>query len=175
MNRMNEGKVVSLVVTKDMIESNSILDVAKAIYKFEELGFDAFQKVAVVFHGYDSTSVEVWEMPEVRKWVNRLVNKIPYLFYYIEQEYFQTQQTLMLCLCDYESIYAGDRKSPEEWGEEMVPVDELPKHGMKIHVHRKSMLEMFSEIRKHAKVIKKGSNATKLISEMSKRYGVSAD
>jgi hypothetical protein len=172
---MLEGKVFTLVIDKEMIEKGSILEVAKAIYKMESAGVDAFQKIAITFHGYNDSKTEVWETPEIRKWCGRLINKIPHLFYYIENDHFQTQQTLMLCLNDYSSVYAGERKTPEEWGEELEDLEDVPQHKILINVHRKSMMNMFSEIRKHGKAIKKGSNATKVISEMSKRYGVSTD
>lgn len=172
---MLEGKVITLVVTKEMVEAKSILDVAKAIYKISDTGIDGFQRVAISFYGYDNTSVELWEMPEVRAWCQKLVNKIPYIFYYIENEYFQTQQTLMICLNDYESVFLGQQKSPEEYYKEGVELEELPQHKIKIHVHRKSMHEMYKEIRKHAKELKKPQNAIKLISEMSQLYGISAE
>jgi hypothetical protein len=53
---MHEGKVFSMVVEKSMVESGNVLDVIKTISKLESLGIDAFQKIAIVFHGYDSTS-----------------------------------------------------------------------------------------------------------------------
>lgn len=172
---MLEGKVFTLVIGKDMVEKENILDVVRAISKMEDNGVDAFERIAVSFHGYDDSSVEIWETPEIRKWCHKLINKIPHLFYYIENDYFQTQQTLMLCMNDYDSVYIGERKSPVQHTEDGLEVDEFPQHKVVIHVHQKSMRLMFSEIRKHARKLGKMKNAEKVIAEMSERYGVSTD
>jgi hypothetical protein len=172
---MSKGSMYSMIVTKDMVDEGRVLDIQKAISKLESAGVDTFQRVAIAFHGYDDTSVELWEMPEVRKWVGKLINKVPHLFYHVEQEVYQTQQTLMICLNDYDSVYAGERKSPEEHYHEGTKIDELPQHKIKVHVHQKSFRLMSSEIRKHARQIGKMANAEKVIKEMSERYGVSAN
>lgn len=172
---MSKGSMYSLIVDKNMIDSQNILDVAKAIYKLEGAGIDAFQRIAIAFHGYDDTSVELWEMPDVRRWCHKLINKIPHLFYYIENDVYQTQQTLMICMNDYNSVYLGERKSPEEHGAEGTTVENLPQHKIKIHIHQKSFRLMSAEIRKHARKLGKIANAEKVIEEMSERYGISID
>jgi hypothetical protein len=173
---MNDVKVYAAVVDKEHIlkkDIKPVVEVIDSVSLKEKLSKgDPFQKIAITISGYDNTADELWEIPEVRVWANRLINKIPYLFYYIENEFYQTQQTLMLCMNDYEAVFAGEKKSPDEYGKEGVRYDQLPQSTIKIHVHRKSMHEMFSEVRKHAKTLNKPQNAIKLVSEMSQRYGV---
>lgn len=165
-------KVYVAMVDKEHILSKDIRPIQHTISAVLLEEKDGFQKIAVSISGYDDTAVELWETPEVREWAHKLINKIPYLYYYIENEYYQTQQTLMLCMNDYDSVFQGERMSPIETTERGIDLDERPKHAMKIHVHQKSMRLMFAETRKHARTIGKMANAEKLVDEMSERYGI---
>jgi hypothetical protein len=161
------------IVSREAVEAGEILDVVKTVHKLAEL--KAFQQLAISFHGYDDTATEVWETPEVRKWCHKLINKVPYLFYYLEQEAYETRNTIMLCLNDHEAVLMGDKKSPEEYAAEGKEYQDLPRYMIKIHIHQKSFRLMAAEIRKHARQYGSLAKAEQVIQEMSDMYAVSAD
>jgi hypothetical protein len=160
---------------KSDIESLNIKPILQTISSLESLGESAFKSLAIAISGYDDTSIELWETPEVRRWAHKLINKIPYLFYYIETDAQNTQQTLMLCMNDFELLSLVQRKSPEQYHEEGYSLEDMPQHQLKIHVHQKSFRLMLAELRKYARRKGKPKLAEQLIKEMSDTYGVSTD
>lgn len=74
----------SLVITRDWVES---LDISKVIEFFDrlmvstELAFSKKGKIDISFHGYDSDSRELFEIPEVVIYAKAMAEKLPLLFF----------------------------------------------------------------------------------------------
>lgn len=156
----------SHILDKDI---KPVLQVIDAVRAKED---DAFQCIAISISGYDDTPVELWETKEVREWMHKLINQVPYLFYYIENEYYETQKTLMLCMNNFTSSYEGERLSPTETIARGINPEERPQHAVRMHIHQKSYRTMCAEIRKHARLIGKSANGEKAISQMNELYGM---
>lgn len=69
-----------------------------AIREFEKLSKRNFRsRVMLNFSGYDFDPREVYQIPEVRKWVNRLITNVPHLFYLISRENY-AMRIVFLCI-----------------------------------------------------------------------------
>mgnify|MGYP001371845177 CR=1 FL=1 len=173
--------LISFIVDREQVEAGDTLPFRKALSQLqamEQAGkLDAYRSIAIAFHGYNDRKEEVWEIPEVRKWVHKLINEIPYLFWYTENDITNTEQTLMLCVNPYEVVeIKGGPILPtnellDQLEKEGKGVEDLPKYQINIYVHPKSFREMASAIRKFAKQKEQGRRrAEALIEEMTKRY-----
>lgn len=76
---------------------------------------DMRSRVAIFFDGYDADPREVYQIPEVRSWANRLLKNIPHLFYFLTPENFSIR-IMFLCLVpvifrDGEQVAINERKA----------------------------------------------------------------
>jgi len=67
---------------QDIINQNfkSTLNIIK---KFEQAGKQGKDKLLLLFYGYDNVREEIYEIPEIRNYVKKLIKKIPHLFYFL--------------------------------------------------------------------------------------------
>lgn len=152
------------VIEPTDIEQGSILSVLatlKELDKLEAAGEDVFRSLALVFRGFDETPDELWEMPKVREWAHKLINRVPYLFYYIENDNYQTEQTLILCTNGFEYAHETERMGNGE-------------HLLLINIHEDSYKAMVEELRKFAKERGKEKSMETVIAQMNQRYGQEA-
>lgn len=85
----------------------------------------AFQKAAISFQGYDDVTTEVYEVPEVRQFIQKLFEKYPYLFYFMNPDSYAPKY-LMLCLVDFFAYFNGEKPNADEilekiWNQKKLP------------------------------------------------------
>lgn len=162
---MDKQNFWAVIEPKD-IEDGSILSVLATIGELDRrelAGEHVFRSLTITFRGFDDTDDELWEMPKVREWVHKLINRVPHLFYYIENDWYNTEQTLMLCMNGFEYVKEGPRGVEDE-GE----------HQLTVRIHQKSYRNMVSELRKHAHQRGMKTPMETVVAEMNQRYGVDA-
>jgi len=86
-------------ITKDEVENMNFIRIKETLRTFEEAGKQGKNKLMITFSGYLDTSKEVYEINDVRKYVAKLLNKFPHIFYFLTDADF-TSTTFLLCLCD---------------------------------------------------------------------------
>lgn len=70
----------------------------QAIRQFEKMSKRQLRgRVMINFSGYDSDPREVYQIPEIRKWVDRLITNVPHLFYLLSPDNF-VMRIIFLCL-----------------------------------------------------------------------------
>jgi hypothetical protein len=157
---MGKQNFWAVIEPKDVKDGNilPVLATLRELDRREAEGEDVFRTLSITFRGYDDVEDELWEIEEIRQWVHRLINRVPYLFYYIENDWHETEQTLMLCMNGFDYILETDRGGDGE-------------HLLVFQIHQKSYREMCSELRKFAKQRGKRSSMETIIAEMNQRYG----
>ena len=80
-----------------------------SLQSFEE----AFQKYVFLISGYDDDAIELYQIPEVVKFIKDLNSKLPYWLYYVNTSDKRFFSWMIACLCqaisldqDEETIYA---------------------------------------------------------------------
>lgn len=63
-------------------------------------------KTAISFSGYDNDPRELYEIPEVRKYISTLDNAFPYLFYFCSLSY-PTLRVFAMCTCKVTKVAGG--------------------------------------------------------------------
>ncbi len=92
-------KPLVLIVSRKEVEEGDIscaLAVLKRLLESPEVAKSYQERVEIAFHGYDSDSRELYEIPEVRNFVYSLDNEFPYWLYFLSKKYFGLQ-ALVLC------------------------------------------------------------------------------
>lgn len=76
--------------------------------EFEKLGRKKMRgRVIVSFQGYDSDPREIYQIPEVRKWVARIIKHVPHLFYFLSSEGYDIR-LVFFCIANIHS-HVGDK------------------------------------------------------------------
>ena len=64
--------------------------------------------------GYDDDSRDLWEIPEVRLWLQDLDKSFPHWFYFMDLGPHSTLNMVVFSLCGYEKIPQGKLIPPDE-------------------------------------------------------------
>lgn len=143
----------ALMVEKEQVLSNDVGG-AKKFLRILDLkeGKNAYGRVVIYIDGYNDVVEELYEIPEVRKWVRRLINEVPHLWYYISRHNVPDIVWIMNCLSDnIHMLSRGDRKPINEYS--FAEIRELPQILVHISVRRGLILQMTEGTMKHAQRI----------------------
>lgn len=78
------GKVLFVLpVKRSHVEAGYTGQVQKALAVLREHGAKVRQSMVFSFEGYDDVPDEVYEIQDVRRWCGKVVEKFPYIFYYL--------------------------------------------------------------------------------------------
>lgn len=96
------------ILARDEVESLDVTHVRAFFDRIRcsrEIAAHCQGRVEIGFHGYDSDARELFEIPEVRRFVPVLVGALPELFFFAYTgERGQTLKTLALCLTDVKKL-----------------------------------------------------------------------
>lgn len=82
--RMTPDSIIMIGVPREAVERGHV---ESYLREFERLGKrNALGRVMFSFDGYDYDPREVFQIPEIRKWLNRITTNIPHLFYFLTKE-----------------------------------------------------------------------------------------
>lgn len=110
------GFMVIAVDRKSVVHGN-VNHPLKVIRELEESESDFKGKVTIMFDGFDDDHRGLFEIPEVRRWVSRLVKRKPHVFYFLNEDTY-TRQLFLACLFEGAVItYEGDQKGIELYPE----------------------------------------------------------
>jgi hypothetical protein len=104
----NVGDII-LDVSRKQVEDCDIDDLLKSLsvyLKNKENVIKGREKTAISFSGYDDDPRELYEIPEVRKYVSALDAAFPYLFYFCSLSY-PTLRVFAMCTCKVTKVAGG--------------------------------------------------------------------
>jgi len=105
-----EGTFLGIAVPRTDVESGDItytLDALNRIRNSRVLSRKYQENIDLSIFGYDEEPRELFELPEVRRWMEKLDRNFPYWLYFLSKDS-RSLAFVALCLCDY-SI---DRQTP---------------------------------------------------------------
>ncbi|HQT64291.1 MAG: hypothetical protein B7Z75_04605 [Acidocella sp. 20-57-95] len=108
---------ISIVISRSEVESCDIdpaLETLKTFVQSAEIIADYFEKLDISFYGYDQDPRELFEIPEVRKYVYKLDEKFPYWLFFLSKSHFGLQCLLLCFLPPHLSKEAKIRLFPAE-------------------------------------------------------------
>ena len=83
-----------IVVSRQEVESGDIqpsLSILKKLITSPEVARANMEMVDISFHGYDKCREELFELPEVRKYVHELDSQFPYWLFFLSKHYLGLQ------------------------------------------------------------------------------------
>ncbi len=106
---LNHFDNIVFFIPKEIIEKK---DYSFVLSKMDELSKDEFSirkfknAISLGFDGYDSDQREVYEIIEIRSYINQVTNEFPYWFYFFNLND-HSLWIIMLALCRYEKSGPG--------------------------------------------------------------------
>lgn len=117
MNNLLQHKAdfVSYIISREEIENNVFKNVEsffKRIRKKKSTSKRLQGKIEVGIHGYNDDPRELYEIPEVVKYIKLLEPKIKYWFFFLNTRMMKAPwlKTLMACICDAEKHEINEEK-----------------------------------------------------------------
>jgi len=106
-----------LMASRSEVESGDTLPALASLRKLLVPDNAAKVKGRLVFgvNGYDDDPRDLWEIPEVRSWMQKLDSQFPYWLYFMDTGPVSTLAFIAFSLCRYEKVPGG----------KMIPRDEL--------------------------------------------------
>lgn len=97
--KLGSAEMLIVVVSRRDVEASEIMPTLGVLRRFTEspdMARELFERVDIVFHGYDHDRRELFEIPEVRNFVHRLDGQFPFWLYFLSK-YHIGLQCLLLC------------------------------------------------------------------------------
>lgn len=115
-------------VSLESIKQNSYNYFNQCIDYLKSQGSDAYNSTIVMFDGYGDTPEEIYEIMEVRNWVDGLLLAHPYFIYFTSRS-MDTHINLLSCVGDITVRYAGEMTlSPNMYAQLGIdPLTQLPR------------------------------------------------
>lgn len=153
-----------LRIKRRVIEMKHIDPVERYFHRLTAEGVTSFQKVIIVFEGYDDTTEEVYEIKEVREWVYSIFRLFPHFIYFISME-LDSHITLLACLGDVETIRIGSYPlTPNEYAALGIDIiRETQRFHYNIKIDDDLFMAMDFAIRKYATSIRDHFGAERIL------------
>jgi len=110
---MDDQEITIIQIEKDEIENLSFYSVQKQVKKLNKKPNKGFASLMLSMNGYDDIPQELYEIDETRKYLQKLVKKIPHIIFYLSPIN-QMPTQVIASLADIEKVYSGP-VSPEEY------------------------------------------------------------
>lgn len=80
---VKEDNIIHWVVSKKDIKNNNYSKILKLLKFLSDVGIESKNKLSIGFYGYDNGTRGIYEGDEIWNYVRKLVNKCPYIFYFL--------------------------------------------------------------------------------------------
>lgn len=121
----------------------------------DKLGKKAIGHVVVLFDGYNDITDELFEIHEVRNYVQEMFKRFPHLLNYINFD-LEGHHWLLSCLVDVDSIYAGRKMTFEEHIKQFGTHVPMPRFLVHMHMPDPMLNKLINAMRIHANKLKAG-------------------
>jgi hypothetical protein len=138
-------------IPRTEVESKDLRSLDKVMNTLHTVGKGCKESLIITCNGYDDTSDELYEIKEVREFVQAIFKKYPHILYYINSE-FEAEKWMLHCIADeIETKFAGEKLSPIEYLERGIRMDEYPRVESHIKFYD-GLYTVFKAMLKHGKM-----------------------
>lgn len=92
-----QNEHIGMSINKEDVDSNNYDNVFRQFEEFRKAGIAAGNKLTIIFEGYDDDPRDIWQIPEIRGFVEIILCFYPELLFYL---YDVTRQPILSCLLD---------------------------------------------------------------------------
>ncbi|MBM7582898.1 hypothetical protein JOD02_001767 [Caldicoprobacter guelmensis] len=97
-------EVTSLIISRDEVERLDYSAVDSFIKQAEEKEDVLKSKLILNFEGYPESLEEIYKVPSIRKWVKGLIDRHPYIFYFLASDGGLNTLLVVACIGDFQEI-----------------------------------------------------------------------
>ncbi len=139
------NQVIEVIqIEKDEIESLSFKKVLKLIKKLDKKSNKGFGGMMLAINGYDDIPEELYEIDETRKYLQKLVKKIPHILFYLSPINRMPTQVIT-ALSDFEKYYRGPLS---------IEAYKKGEHTVKVMLSQENKDLMTNSIKRHVEKVK---------------------
>lgn len=158
-----------LDIDKASVKSRNLSQVDAIIKLLQPMAGMTNQSITIAFQ-YNDVPEEVFVIPEIRAWVRKLFRKYPHFLYYAENDKFDTDKILLLCLCETVSVsFVGENISQDEYIQKYGKLDYVTTHTETKNLH-KILAHYLLEVDRYGKRIGQSAQASKIVSMYLDRW-----
>jgi hypothetical protein len=169
---LNSGQEVFFLmpIEREEIESKDVSRVEDFLKVCTKIGEPLKQKCGLSVSGYDDTSEELFEIKEVRKFVEKLFKRNPYLMYYMDTRVGYDEWLLSSWADEVVAIRGNEhlgRNVFEIWEEYGA---NPPQFQVKCTFKNEKFVNMLDGLRKHGKKIGDSEGANEIAAKLDKHF-----
>jgi hypothetical protein len=168
-SKFMNSKINWYAIERQEVESKNFRGIEKLIKAMELKGKSGRQTLTITFSGYDHVVDEIFEIMPIRQFVKVLLQKHPYLFYYLQVDT-ECLQNVILCYADVETVFIGERKAIADYPIEDVLTNNLPQQAVSINVEGSKLRHWKKSIRNYGIKMNDLEGAVKVISDIEKIF-----
>jgi hypothetical protein len=110
-------------------------------HTLDSLGKDGIGHAMIMIDGYNDTATELYEIPQVRKFIKELFNRYPHVLNYINFD-LEGQKYMLACLFDVEMVSRGERLTFDQHAKKYGPLTPMPRYDMRLKIDKEKMAEI---------------------------------
>ena len=132
-------------ISKDEILTRDFRRIDELVKLLREYKISSCQKVMITFMGYDNTPQEIYEIKSIRRFVEKLFRKYPYILYFITN--FESNSGLLLaCIADIRMRTVVDKKPFTAYIGSMGQFMNRPQQSAELSLSEAKCLSIISDI-----------------------------
>jgi hypothetical protein len=121
----------------------------------------------ITFGGYDELLDEIHEIPEAREYIQGMVDRFPYLFYYLNFD-FDNHAHILGSLGDVQSYFTGELKPITDYG----LYEDLPTTQVHLTISNKLFKKITNSLHQFGKRVNDIQGANKMIKKLDDLYNI---
>lgn len=174
MKMINKGIEPFIIyhITKEEVLTGDMRGLDEYFKLATRLGSYGRQNLSIACSGYDDVPDELYEIPEVRKYVQKMFKRYPYMLYYINTETESEHWLLSSVADEVNSVVQGDYADTKLTALELVEKYgfDTPRFHAMLTFKNGSLVDILKPIIAHGKKIKDPENAKKIAIEYAMRF-----
>ena len=153
------------------------VDKDKELFKMNFEGLDLFFKTLdsqgrkgighamVLIDGYNDVTTELFEVPQVRKYVKEMFNRYPHLLNYIDFD-LEGHHWLLASWLDMLAVHGGKKMTFEEHIKKFGPHMPMPRFNIRLDMPKEKLNSTISTMRAHGRKIRADRNVEQQVNRL---------
>src|ERR1700759_305201 len=104
---IDPSSTITLVISKQMITEFDFSEIYPALMSIKSEPRKYFNRLFISIHGYDDDSREVYQIAEIRDYIQFLDKCFPYWFYFLNRDIpkkLTSHRIIMTCVCQIDNL-----------------------------------------------------------------------
>lgn len=160
MKDIENNHFVGIAIAKSDVEKCSFVNIEKTMKVLDMAGKKAKSKVMFSFDGYNDIPDEIYEIPAIRKWMNRFSEKYPHFLYYTTFDIADGPVALLGAIGDVESMWQGKPIFAPIYYDKY---EDVPKKQIRITLAKEIKDQLIQGLKKYGEKVKDEKGATEKI------------